>query len=146
MAQNNNNQNSGGFWQKLGNAISGNGWKTDAEVKQAQGSQQGSPTTPLVAAGAGLAPQANGAAQAAKAAAQKVGKTIKPGEVLRSGKDAAKDAMEQSRLRQLAKQALDTLGGIAAGLANGATEVVVPVPVPSILLHPNGDPDDCHCT
>ncbi len=94
----------------------------------------------------GQAPQANGKAVALKDAAQNFGKSIKPDKVLRSGKDAAKDAMEQSRLRQIAKQALDTLGGIAAGLANGATEVVVPVPVPSILLHPNGNPDDCHCT
>jgi len=113
-------------------------------------SQKSDPTVPLVAAGAGLAPQANGAAQAAKAAAESVGKTIKPGEVLRSGKDAAKDAMEQSRLRQLAKQALDTLGGVAAGLANGATEVFAPLLVmPHAALPANHTPDcksDPNCT
>ena len=113
-------------------------------------SQKSDPTVPLVAAGAGLAPQANGPAVAAKAAAEAVGKQIKPGQVLRSGKDAAKDAMEQSRLRQLAKQALDTLGGVAAGLANGATEVVVPLLVmPHAALPANHTPDcksDPHCT
>jgi hypothetical protein len=32
------NKDSGGFWQKLGNALSGNGWKTDAQLKQDQSS------------------------------------------------------------------------------------------------------------
>ena len=30
------NQSSGGFWQKLGNALSGNGWKTNADVANDQ--------------------------------------------------------------------------------------------------------------
>ena len=38
------NTSSGGFWQKLGNAISGNGWKTDAQLKQDQSSNSGPPT------------------------------------------------------------------------------------------------------
>jgi hypothetical protein len=33
LAQNN-NQSSGGFWQKLGNALGGNGWKTDQQIAE----------------------------------------------------------------------------------------------------------------
>jgi len=137
------NQSSGGFWQKLGNALSGNGWKTDSEVKQGQAT---SPTTPIVAAGAGLAPGASGAAQAAKDAAKNFMKSTKPDPPLRGLPGETPDATKLSPLRQLVKDALDTAAGAAAGLANGATEVVAPIlAIPHVVLHPTPDPKDPDC-
>jgi RHS repeat-associated protein len=139
------NQSSGGFWQKLGNALSGNGWKTDSEVKQGQTT---SPTTPIVAAGAGLAPGASGAAQAAKDAAKNFMKSTKPDPPLRGVPTETPDVTKLSRLRQLMKDALDLLGKTGAAAVGGAKDLVI-VPIPSILLHPNQlprDADDCHCT
>ena len=62
-------------------------------------------------------------------------KSTKPDPPLRGVPGETPNATKMSPLRELAKKGLDTIGGIAAGLANGATEVFVPMPMPSILLH-----------
>lgn len=150
MAQ---NTSSGGFWQKLGNALSGNGWKTDAQVKQSQSPPGASPTGPVVAAGVGgLAPQANGAAQAVKNGVENFMKASKPDPTspVRNVPGETPDATKLSPLRQLVKDALDTAAGAIAGAANGATEIFAPIMVmPHILVDPNHrDPNDpnCNCT
>jgi RHS repeat-associated protein len=129
------NTSSGGFWQKLGNALSGNGWKTDTEVKQGQST---SPTIPIVAAGAGLAPRANGPAQAASDMAKNFMKNAKPDPPLRGLPGETPDITKMSPERELAKKALEVLGGIGAKLANGATEVMGLMPMPHILVQQAG--------
>ena len=119
-----------GFWWKLGNAL-------------------GIVKDPVVVAGAGLAPGANGPAQAAKDAAKNFMKSKKPDPPLRGLPGEDPNITKMSKERELAKKALDTLGGIGASLANGATEVMVPLLViPDVVVHPNrvpGEPD-CNCT
>jgi hypothetical protein len=128
------NASSGGFFQRLGNFVHGNGWKTDAEVKQVGQSTQGSPKTPLLAAGRGLPPEANGPAQAAKSQAKNFMKSPKPDPPLRGVPEEAPNLRWRDELREIAKNALDEAAGGLAGVVSGATEIVLQPPVPGILL------------
>ena len=124
--------NSDGFLQKIGNALSGNGWRT--------------------AGVGGLAPQANGPAQAVKNAVENFMKASKPDPTspVRNVPGETPDATKLSPLRQLMKDGLDELGGTIAGAASGAEEFFAPIIViPHILVDPNHrDPNDpnCNCT
>jgi len=73
-------------------------------------------------------------------------KSTKPDPPLRGLPGETQDATKLSPLRQLLKDALDTAAGEAAGLANGTTEVVVPIlAIPHVVLHPTPDPKDPDC-
>jgi hypothetical protein len=99
----------------------------------------GSPAGPVVAAGAGgQAPQANPQAVAAKDAVENFMKATKPDPALRGLPGETPNITKMSKERELAKKALDVLGGIGAKLANGATEVMSVMPMPHILSQQAG--------
>ena len=86
----------------------------------------------VVAAGAGLAPQANGAANAAKDAAKNFMKSTKPDPPLRGAPGETPDVTRLSPMRQLLKDAVDVLGGAINGAAGGSTEILIIAPVPKV--------------
>lgn len=91
---------------------------------------------PNLAGGPGMAPQASGAAQAAKDAAKNFMKSTKPDPPLRGVPSQTPEPTKLSPLRQLMKDALDVLGGTLAGAANGSTEILIIVPVPQVIIVP----------
>ncbi len=97
----------------------------------------GSPTGPVVVvAAAGLAPQANGAAVAAKAAAESVGQTLKSGEVLRGVASEAPNITAKRTLTEIAEKALAEGVAALARIVGGGASVIAPMP--SILLQQRG--------
>jgi hypothetical protein len=103
----------------------------------------GPSTVPLAVAAAGLAPQANGAAVAAKAAAESVGKTLKSGEPLRGVPSETPNITARRPLTEIAEKALAAAAEALANIVGRGASVIAPVP--HILLHPNGDPNDPDC-
>lgn len=96
----------------------------------------------MVAAGAGLAPQASGAANAAKDAAKNFMKSAKPDPPLRGAPSETPNVTKLSPERQLLKDAIDTLGEILGGAASGSTEILIIAPVPQIIImRPDQMPD-----
>ena len=104
-------------------------------------------TVPVVVAGAGLPPAANGPANAAKDAAKNFMKSTKPDRPLRDVPGETPDAGRLSPLRQLMKDTLDAIGEIIGGAAGGSNMISAPVAAPDVqkAFHDPASPL-CQCS
>jgi RHS repeat-associated protein len=116
--------------------------KDTAPSSNNDSSKKPDPSTVTVVAGAGLAPQASGAANAAKDQAKNFMKSAKPDPPLRGAPSETPNVTKLSPKRQLLKDAIDTLGDILGGAASGSTEILIIAPVPQIIItRPDQMPD-----
>ena len=102
-----------------------------------------SPSTSVidfVIAGAGQAPESSGAAQAAKYAAKQFMKSTKQDPPLRGVPTKTPDPLKLSPLRQLMKDAVDTVGDIWAGIMSDS-EIFIMAPAPVMIVDPDHMPD-----